>query len=171
MLNLRRQSLKRKIFNDPFYRFQSLEEVAIASELGIKIEVNQASVDEWLRLPGISIHQARNLVELTGMGMQFLSINDLAAALNISVQRFKSLENILSFAYYDPESLLTPQRFNINTTSLEQLLNIPFLDISLAEQILINRQEKGSFKNLVDFQRRLNLETELTCQLMHYLQF
>ena len=53
MMNLRRQSLKRRILNDPFYRFQSLEEVAIAVELGIKIEVNQATVDEWLRLPEI----------------------------------------------------------------------------------------------------------------------
>ncbi len=171
MLNLRRQSLKRKIFNDPFYRFQSLEEIAIAAELGIKIEVNQATVDEWLRLPGISIHQARNLVELTAMGMQFLSIADLAAALNMPIQRIKFLENIISFAYYDPESLLTPQRLKINNASLEQLLNIPFLDIFLAEQILGDRQEKGSFKNLVDFQRRLNLESELTSQLMHYLQF
>lgn len=171
MLNLRRQSLKRKIFNDPFYRFQSLEEVAIASELGIKIEVNQATVDEWLRLPGISIHQARNLVELMGMGMQFLSIQDLAAAISLPIQRLKPLEKILSFAYYDPESLLTPQRFNINTAQLEELLNIPILNISLAEQILGDRQEKGSFQSLVDFKRRLNLGSELTAELMHYLQF
>ncbi|MGL5036125.1 MAG: hypothetical protein ACRC6M_20260 [Microcystaceae cyanobacterium] len=40
MLNLRRQSLKRQILNDPLYRFQSLEEVAIAAQLGVKIEVN-----------------------------------------------------------------------------------------------------------------------------------
>jgi DNA uptake protein ComE-like DNA-binding protein len=128
-------------------------------------------VDEWLRLPGISIHQAHNLVELIGMGIQFLSIQDLAAALSLPIQRFKPLEKILSFAYYDPESLLTPQRFNINTAQLEELLNIPILDISLAEQILGDRQEKGRFQNLADFKRRLNLGSELTSDLMYYLQF
>jgi DNA uptake protein ComE-like DNA-binding protein len=45
------------------------------------------------------------------------------------------------------------------------------LDISLAEQILGNRQEKGNFQNLVDFKRRLNLGNEITAELMHYLQF
>lgn len=171
MLNLRRQTLKRKILNDPFYRFQSLEEVAIAAELGIKIEVNQATVDEWLRLPGISIHQARNLVELTGMGMQFLSIEDLAAALSLPLQRLQPLKGILSFTYYDNDSLLTPQRVNVNTASLEQLLTIPVLDLEVAEAIIRDRQHQGNFQNLVDFQRRLSLNIELTSQLMHYLQF
>ncbi|MEB3311153.1 MAG: ComEA family DNA-binding protein [Snowella sp.] len=171
MLNFRRQTLKRKILNDPFYRFQSLEEVAIASELGIKIEVNQATVDEWLRLPGISIHQARNLVELTAMGMQFLSIEDLAAALSLPLQRLQPLKKILSFTYYDNESLLTPQRINVNTANLDQLITIPLLDLGLAEAIIRDRQNQGNFQNLVDFQRRLNLNVELISQLMHYLQF
>lgn len=34
MLNFRRQVLKRRLDADPLYRFQSLTEVAIASELG-----------------------------------------------------------------------------------------------------------------------------------------
>jgi DNA uptake protein ComE-like DNA-binding protein len=171
MINLRRQSLKRRILNDPFYRFQSLEEVAIAVELGIKIEVNQAKVDEWLRLPGISIHQARNLVELNGMGMQFCSVADLAAALNIPLQRLQPLTGILSFSFYDPESLLAPQRLNINQATLEQLIKIPFIDLGLAEGLLLERERHGQFQNLVDFQRRLGLPIETTVQLMHYLQF
>ncbi|MGL5033623.1 MAG: helix-hairpin-helix domain-containing protein [Microcystaceae cyanobacterium] len=171
MLNLRRQSLKRQILNDPLYRFQSLEEVAIAAQLGIKIEVNQASVDEWLRLPGISIHQAKNLVELNGMGMQFLSVSDLAAALSIPVQRLQPLAIILSFAFYDQESLLNPQKIAINFASSAQLANIPFLQPELVEQILLEKENRGNYRSLVDFQRRLSLNSELVSQLMYYLQF
>ena len=53
--------IRARLQNDPYYRLQSAEEIAIAAELGIRIDVNQASVDDWLRLPGISIHQARSL--------------------------------------------------------------------------------------------------------------
>jgi DNA uptake protein ComE-like DNA-binding protein len=169
--NLNRNAVRAKILGDPYYRFQTLEEIAIAAELDIKIDVNQARVDDWLRLPGISIHQARTLVELVGMGIQFLCLEDVAAALSIPVQSLKFLEPILYFSYYDTESLLNPQRVNANTASLEQLEQIPFLDSSLAIIILEDRQQKGNYRNLADLQRRLNLNSQLISQLMHYLQF
>lgn len=105
MVNFRRRALQRRLQNDPYYRFQSWQELAIAGELGLRIEVNQATVDEWLRLPGLSIHQARQLKELSTMGVQFLALEDLAAALNVPVQQIKPWEPILSFTYADPEEV------------------------------------------------------------------
>ena len=64
MFKLSQIGLKKKIANDPYYRFQTLAEIAIAVELGITIDANQASIDDWLRLPGFSIHQARSLTKL-----------------------------------------------------------------------------------------------------------
>ncbi|OKH20422.1 DNA uptake protein [Hydrococcus rivularis NIES-593] len=170
-LNPNWQKIRAKILSDPYYRFQSLEEVAIAIELGIQIDANHASVDDWLRLPGISIHQARTLVELTGMGVQFLCIEDIAAAINVPVQRLQPLKPILFFGYSDTESLLTPRRINPNTASTEQLEQIPGLKPSLAELIVQNRQENGVYRNLADLQRRLVLDGRLISQLMHYFQF
>jgi DNA uptake protein ComE-like DNA-binding protein len=170
-LNQNRQKIRAKILGDPYYRFQSLEEVAIAIELGIQIDINQASVDDWLRLPGISIHQARTLVELTGMGVQFLCVEDIAAAISVPVQRLKPLQSILYFSYSDTESLLSPQRVNPNTASVEQLEQIPFLEASLAQLIVQNRQENGAYRNLAELQRRLTLNSPIISQLMHYLQF
>ncbi|WP_049858567.1 ComEA family DNA-binding protein [Gloeothece citriformis] len=170
-LNPQHQIIRQKIKNDPYYRFQSLEEITIARELGIKIDVNQASVDDWLRLPGISIHQARILVKLVGMGVELLSIEDVAAALSVPVRRLKPLEPILDFCYYDPESLLNPQRINLNQAHVKQLEQLPFLSPTLAEQIIADRHQKGDYKNIVDFQQRLNLSGEIISQIMHYLIF
>jgi DNA uptake protein ComE-like DNA-binding protein len=170
-LNPNRQRIRAKILSDPYYRFQSLEEVAIAIELGIYIDVNHASIDDWLRLPGLSIHQARTLVELRGMGVQFLCVEDLAAAINVPVQRLKPLQPILYFSYSDTESLLTPQRVNPNIASAEQLAQIPFLDDSLAQIVVQNRLENGNYRNLADLQRRLSLNSQQISQLMYYLQF
>ncbi|GFE68864.1 ComEA family DNA-binding protein [Chroococcus sp. FPU101] len=168
---LTQRTLQQKIINDPYYRFQTFEEIAIAATLGIKINVNQANVDDWLRLPGISIHQAKMLVQLISNGVEILSIEDLSAALNLSLQRLKPLEPILEFNYYHSESFLTPIRLNPNTATLEQLLDIPLVTPRLAEKIIIQRQEYGKYQNLVDFQQRLELDGQMMSQLMHYLQF
>ena len=164
-----RLSIRTRLQNDPYYRLQSPGEIAVAAELGIKIDVNQASVDDWLRLPGISIHQARSLVELTNAGVPFYCLEDIAAALGTPVHRLKPLEPVLSFCYYD--SACTIQRLNPNTASLEQLAQIPGVDLSLATAVLNNRIAAGSYRNLVDFQQRLSLPGQLTAKLMHYLRF
>lgn len=110
MFNWSQIGIKNRILNDPYYRFRSLKEVAIAAELGVKIDVNQASIDDWLRLPGFSIHQARSLVDLVGMGVQLLCIEDVAAAISLPVWRLQPLEPILHFEYYDRLSPLSPQK-------------------------------------------------------------
>jgi DNA uptake protein ComE-like DNA-binding protein len=170
-LNPHRRSIQAKILNDPYYRFQSATEIAIAAELGIQIDANQASIDDWLRLPGISIHQARTLVELVGNGVQLLCLEDLAAALSLPVGRLKPLAPILYFCYYEADSFLSPQRINPNSASWEELAQIPLLDLALAKVILKEREAKGKYRDLADLQRRLALDSKLVSQLMHYLQF
>jgi DNA uptake protein ComE-like DNA-binding protein len=170
--NPRLQKIRSQLLNNPYYRLQSWEEIAIASELGIKIDVNQATVDDWLRLPGLSIRQARSLVELSRNGIKFFCIEDIAAALSISTHLLKPLEPILSFTYYDEESLtLPPQLINPNNTTVSVLAQVPFIDAELAQAIVENRQTLGQFRSLVDFQQRLGLSTDVISQLMYYLRF
>lgn len=170
-LNPNWQAIRVRLQSDPYYRLKSTEEISVAAALGIQIDVNQACVDDWLRLPGISIHQARSLVELSQMGVQFCCLEDIAAALSVSVQRLKPLEPILLFCYYDAESLSTPQRLNPNTASIEQLTKIPAVDLFLARAIAQNRENFGAYRNLADFQQRLALNPQLTSELMYYLRF
>ena len=165
------QAIRVKIQHDPYYRLQSAQEIAIAASLGMTIDVNQASVDDWLRLPGLSIHQARTLFDLTSLGMQFCCLEDIAAALGMPVGRLLPLKPILSFCYYDAESPGTPQLVHPNTASAEQLSKIPAVDLFLARAIVQNRLEAGNYRNLADFQRRLALKAQLIADLMYYLRF
>ena len=170
MFKLSQIGIKNKIANNPHYRFQTLREIAIAVEMGISIDANQASIDDWLRLPGFSIHQGRSLVELVAMGVQLMCIEDVAAAISVPVQRLQPFEAILSFAYYDRLSPLSPEKINPNHASLADLAAIPGLD-QLASALLENRQTQGNYRNLVDLQRRLNLDSSITSKIMHYLKF
>ncbi|WP_017316239.1 helix-hairpin-helix domain-containing protein [Mastigocladopsis repens] len=171
-LNPKLQKLRSKLLNDPYYRLQSAEEIAIAAQLGICIDANQATVDDWLRLPGLSIHQARSLVELSRAGIKFYCIDDIAAALSLPVQRLEPLKPILNFSYYDDESLaLKSHTVNPNTATVEILATVPFMDLSLAQAVVQERLSAGLYRNLADFQRRLNLSSDVIAQLMYYLRF
>jgi DNA uptake protein ComE-like DNA-binding protein len=171
MFNLSQIGIRKKINSDPYYRFRSVEEIKIAAELGVKINVNQASIDDWLRLPGFSIHQARSLVELVGMGVQLLCIEDVAAAINLPVQRLLPFDSILHFEYYHPLSSLNPQRVNVNLASLAEIDALPVINNDLSTKIAIERQENGAYRNLADLQRRLGLDSKITSRLMYYLVF
>ncbi len=164
-------TLRNRILNDPYYRLKSISEIAIAAELGLFIDVNQANIDEWLRLPGISIHQARLLVELNQSAVQFLSIDDIAAALNIPVNKLQHFTPLLKFRYYDQESIFTPQKININQASLTDILQIPNIEHNLAESIINNRQNYGNYRNIVDLQKRLSIPGQLISKIMHYVIF
>lgn len=170
-LNPNWQAIRSRLQSDPYYRLRSTDEIAVAAALGITIDVNCAHVDDWLRLPGISIHQARTLVELTSSGVQFCCLEDVAAALSLPVQRLAPLKPLLTFCYYDAESLTTPVPINPNTASVEQLTKIPAVDLFMARAIVQNRQELGAYQNLADFHRRLSLPPDMTSALMYYLRF
>ncbi len=162
-------SIRTKLLNDPYYRMQTNAEIAIAADLGIIIDVNRAKVDDWLRLPGLSIHQARNLVQLCQAGVQFCCIEDIAAALSISVQHLQPLAPVLKFCYYD--EIFTVKAISPNIATIEQLAEIPAIDLALAQFIVQNRHLQGTYRNLADFQRRLSLSGAVISQLMYYLQF
>jgi DNA uptake protein ComE-like DNA-binding protein len=161
-------SLRSRILEDPYYRFQSGFELAVGAELGVRIDVNQATIDDWLRLPGISIHQARSLVNLSQAGVPFYSIADLAAALGMPVNRWEPLAPILSFQYYH-EDLALPS-VHLARASASELATIPGIDEELARSIVADRSQHGVFTDLVDFQRRLGLSGKSIGELMHYLK-
>lgn len=164
------QPLRARLLADPYYRFQSLAEVALAAELGVRIDVNQASVDDWLRLPGLSIHQARQLVQLTQNGVQFYAVEDVAAALSLPVQRLQPLAAVMQFCYYDPDSVALAPAISLNAASVEQLLTIPGIVPSVAQSIIRDRITNGPFQSLADLQHRLNFSGDVTQALLPYLR-
>jgi DNA uptake protein ComE-like DNA-binding protein len=165
----KRGSVKSQMLRDPYYRLNP-EEIPIAAKLGVRIDVNQAGVDDWLRLPGFSIHQARSLVALSQSGVPFHCLEDIAAALSLPVQRLQPLAPVLQFCYYGGEAEITPTQVNPNTASIEMLAQVPAIDLFLARAIVQQRQ-RGAYKTLADMQRRLALPGNLVAEIMHYLQF
>lgn len=155
---------------DPTYRLTSLAEVAQAAELGFRLDVNQAAVDDWLRLPGISIRQAQVLVQLRQSGVSFHALDDLAAALGVTVPALQPLAPVLAFCYYNDLDPLTIRPVAVNQATLADLRRVPNLSPALAQALMKERQCRGPFRSIADLQRRLNLPAETISTLMHHLR-
>ncbi len=162
--------LRRRLQQEPYYRFTSFEELQLAASWGFRLEANKATVDDWLRLPGISIHQARTLTALTGNGLSFNCLEDVAAALSIPIQQIQPWSSALQFLYYSAERCLEPIAIDANTATIEALVTIPTVDTFLGRAIVYYRQS-GPYKDLADLQQRLRLTTKATAELLHYLKF
>ena len=161
-------TLSRRLQANPLMRFETLAELQTAAALGVRIDVAEATQDDWLRLPGLSIHQARTLAQLVQSGLQFHCLDDVAAALGISVNQIAGYAPILQFCFYDEDE--RSQLCNANSAPAAALQKLPVLSEALVEAIVQERQQ-GPFLNLVDFQQRLGLDTAAIAQLMHYLRF
>lgn len=165
------QAARQKLARNAFCRLESAIEIAVAAEMGIAIDVNRASADDWLRLPGISIRQATLLAQLSAGGVIFHSLDDVAAALGVPPSQLEPIAPVLRFYFYDAEAPSFLQPIDANWATVEQLERLPGIDRALAERIVSDRQHRGNFRSLVDLQRRLHLSGELVGELMHYLRF
>ncbi len=159
---------RERLQRDPLGRILSVAEIPIAVDLGISIDVNQATVDDWLRLPGLSIHQARALTELNRRGVDFHCLEDIAAALGVPVRSLRPLEPLLHFCYYDRASVSQPAPLPLNTAPPEHLIHLPGMTPSLLNRLVWERQ-RSPFRTWAEVQRRLSLQPEQTSHWMHVL--
>ncbi|MGF1461506.1 MAG: ComEA family DNA-binding protein [Leptolyngbyaceae cyanobacterium] len=164
----RLHTMRKRLQQDPFTRLNTIEEVLIAADMGLYIDVNQATADDWLRLPGISIHQAKNLVSLSHQGVVFYALEDIAAALGVPCRHLRPVSPLLRFCYYDNASTVTPAALSINSATIAQLMGLPGMSSPLAERIL-NERQRSPFMTWSNVHHRLRLSPEQTNEWMHYL--
>lgn len=174
-----------RLQSSPYAPLNTPEEIQLASHLELTIDVNRATLRDWQRLPQLSPTQSQLLVQLTQKGMQFNSLDDMAAALGVKVKMLQPLTPVLRFYYYedltspnvasgdDSEALLddtsSPIPINPNQASLSEIMQIPNMTEGLAQQIIQQRQNQP-YQNLVDLKERLSLSTETLASLMYYVR-
>jgi DNA uptake protein ComE-like DNA-binding protein len=76
---------------------------------------------------------------------------------------------VMAFRYYDSHSPLQLCRVSLNQGSAAQFCQIPGITPPLAQAILAERHRRGYFRDIADFQRRLNLPSAAVATLMHHL--
>ena len=135
------------------------------------LDVNRATAEQWLQLPGCSTAMADVLLRLQRAGVQFSQADDLFQLLDLSPLQAEQWRPHLVFHWYgDAPPLPEPSPLELNAASrleLEQTLLWPEPRLS---RLLQERNQKP-FENLADLQERLCLPPEAVEQLLGKVRF
>ena len=168
-----RDLLELKLRQDPQRRLQDPSEVRHAAALGWRLDVNRASADDWLRLPGITPTQVDLLLRLQRGGVQLSGLDDLERLLEIPRSQAKAWEPLLLFRWYGDGAPLqaSPRPVDLNHApgaALER--ELPQLDAVRRGRLLRERQ-RAPFLDLADLQQRLQLPPALVEELIGKVRF
>ncbi len=116
-------------------------------QLSVCTDLNSATLEELASLRGMDTALATKIITYRVM-KSFSDIQDLKKNGLLSSSQYDQIKNYISVVYQDTIDLAIPDvRVNINTASLGQLMDTGLTN-SQAQQIIDNRRNGYSFKNL-----------------------
>ena len=170
---IERDLLELRLRQQPQHRLRSADEAQHAAALGWRLDVNRASTDDWLRLPGIDPGQVDLLLRLQQGGVQLSGLDDLQRLLELPTAQLAQWEPLLLFRWYGdglPASP-APSRLDLNRSSAAQLeQQLPQLNAERRARLLRERQRQP-FQDLADLQQRLQLPPALVEELIGRVRF
>lgn len=168
-----RDLLELKLRHQPQLRLSDASQASHAATLGWRLDVNRASADDWLRLPGITAAQVDLLLRLQRGGVQLSGLDDLQRLLELPPDQRKAWEPLLLFRWYGDGAPLqaSPRPLDLNHASAAVLeRELPQLDAVRRARMLRERQ-RGPFSDLADLQQRLQLPPALVEELIGKVRF
>jgi len=135
------------------------------------LDVNRATAEQWMQLPGCSEAMVDVLLRLQRAGVQFSQADDLFQLLELPALQAEQWRPHLVFHWHgDASPLPEPRPLELNAASrleLEQTLLWPEPRLSR----LLQERNRRAFDNLADLQERLCLPPEAVEQLLGKVRF
>ncbi|XP_068189105.1 endonuclease/exonuclease/phosphatase family domain-containing protein 1 [Antennarius striatus] len=138
-----------------------------------RININAATEEELMTLPGVSRVVAQNIVEYRDCIGGFKKVEDLALVSGIGATKLESIKleicvsSRTSSSQHSPSSLRRdpdPQSstgVNINTATAAQLMSIRGISEKIAKNIVAYREDHGPFRNIEDLVRVTHINGSL----------
>ena len=134
------------------------------------LDVNRASQEQWLQLPGCSDDTADLLMRLQRGGVQFTSAEDLFRLLELPVDLQALWEPHLVFHWYgDAPPQPTTAALDLNNATPEALQQLNWPENRL--QRLLQERRRAGFNDLADLQERLCLPASAVEALIGQVSF
>jgi DNA uptake protein ComE-like DNA-binding protein len=158
------------LLQNPQQRLTSEQQMLTARELGMSIDINRCSVDDLLRLPGVTLLEARRIVEIRRSGGPYFSADELQERTDVSWEKIRRLQSMLQFRYYEQKSAL-PVLIDVNSATATQIGQLEGIESDLAGRIVQERDLRGDFADIIDLRDRLNLPARIIARLMNRITF
>ncbi len=130
----------------------------------VRIDINQATAQEWRQLKGIGPFYSKRITNFRQKLGGFYSIDQVAETYGLPDSTFQKIKPFLH---------LTPltQKISINQITVDSLARHPYITYRQARAIVNYRINHGPFESWEDFKNILVLTPEEQQKLAHYLQF
>jgi competence ComEA-like helix-hairpin-helix protein len=138
------------------------------------INLNRASEDEFLLLPGITRQLAQNIIDYRRRYNGFEQIDEILQVNGIHSDLFKRIRSDISIDVARTSSLLADENdrstlININLASYEQLCSLPGLTPHLAKRIIQHRQRRGIFRFIEDLLEIKGIDYVILAHIRRYV--
>ena len=127
------------------------------------VNINLADSLHWRKLRGVGAKRSIHILNYKNALGGFVRVSQVNEVFSISDSLFKSFERFLNIK----DSSLV--KININTCSVKQLKNHPYINWNLANSIVNFREQHGLFKLLEDLKKIHILDKKLYYKIVPYL--
>jgi len=163
------QQLFELIKDSTFYKNKEITFFPIHSEQLKKekeirqVELNSASEDELLAIPGIGPFFAKNILKQREKLGGFISLNQLLECWKFDDEK---LAEVKPYMKVDPSLV---QKLNINTATAEEFKKHPYFTWNLANSLCKIRKQKGTYTSIEEIKESVLMTEELYIKLKPYL--
>ena len=133
------------------------------TKLFSRIELNGADQEKLEEIPGIGAFFAKNILKHRDRLGGFLRKEQLLEIWKFDIEKLNSIEQYIEV---DSEKI---KRIELNTVTVEELKEHPYLNWSSANSIIKIRAQKGRFKSIEEIKESVLMDEEMFEKLKPYL--
>ncbi len=129
----------------------------------ISVDINTASEDELMKVPGIGTFFAKNIVKKRNELGGYADKKQLLELWKMDQEKYNQWSEYLTC------SLGNLKRLNINTSTAEELAAHPYITWNVANSLVKMRVQIGGFKKVEDIKKSVLVTPELYSKIYPYL--
>lgn len=129
----------------------------------VTVDINESDTSAWIALPSIGSKLANRIVNFREKLGGFYSINQVAETFGLPDSVFQKIRPALKLDHKELKKL------NINTATLEEMKQHPYIRFNLANLIIQYRNQHGNFTSVADIKKIMTVNEELYDRLSAYL--